>query len=408
MLTINKKSPSVKQNLAQNFNSSPELRRVLYRLPQSAAKVLHKLWVWKKHYQLIYASQSKIAEATGLCRQTVNEAVKMLHENGLIDKEYRHAKTCIYHIPGQLREDKNALTIAQFFRQFFYFALFLLSSSRDVSGKATQYLENEKKLPKSINEEAFKTYFFIKSHRSLPADGYYFSENQWPYQQSYDGDRNKSVSFEEFSAWLADDVRMPEKKEPKRRGVMYNFSQEELEKLAQYPTEAVKLANKSYGQALLRGKTISNPFGYYVAVCDAFVAESQSQKTPQTGKAMVNRPKIGPLALWKSPQRTVVEESDYDFCLKVETALHKAAHIDKNPFAKTAAQFPNMRWALLTPAQQAEIMKAVHQECRCRTNIIPSLQNPGMLEAKANHWNDKILKVDAAPTPQAIPAEMMG
>lgn len=168
---------------------------------------------------------------------------------------------------------------------------------------------------------------------------------------------------------------------------MYNFSQEELEKLSQYPTEAVKHANKSYGRALLQGTTISNPFGYYVAVCDAFVAESQSKKTPQTGKSVASRPRTS----WKPVQRPMVEESDYDFCLKVETLLHKAVHIEKNPFAKTAAQFPNMRWALLTPEQQAEIMNTVHTECRCRTNAIPSLQIPGMIKATHVQWNDKIL-----------------
>jgi len=49
-------------------------------------------------YPSVYPSQTWIGSQTNNCRQTINESIKILKDEGLVKATYRHKQTCIYQL----------------------------------------------------------------------------------------------------------------------------------------------------------------------------------------------------------------------------------------------------------------------------------------------------------------------
>ena len=95
--------------------------------PEVVAEIYYQLWRYKHSYNLIYASQSTLARATGYSRQWTNYAIGVLEKYGLIEREKRSHKTNIYHFPAFLNDEINAKELGSFFRLWFALSVSLLT-----------------------------------------------------------------------------------------------------------------------------------------------------------------------------------------------------------------------------------------------------------------------------------------
>lgn len=423
MIKINQKSPSVKQNLEENFSQSADILVMLNKQKENALLLLNKIRNLKYSYKCVYASQEKLAALIGCSRKTVNGMAQLLENANLIEIERRAStKTHIYHLTSLVENNERAVSI--FFKNFFLFSLILISSKARSGADVTQYSFNDKQNTQiNTNVETVSRFILASQLQTAPTHGSNYTPPmgcvhmampdaappEW-YQP------NAEVDFTIFSAWLEPAAAVAEiKKQPNKESSMYSFSQEELQELGKYPKEAVNLANRRFAYAMQNQKTIRDPFRYYVTVCDGWVKDNAAKKTPETGMKQVIRPSTGPRSIYKAPERIVPEETDYDYSLNVERKLHKMIQVDKDKHGYKTATYPSLKWKFLTPEQQQEIMAIAHPDCDCRKNVIAGLRIPGMttdipsnyrqvvdssattqVRDKTSHtsWNDKILKLD--------------
>ncbi len=144
---------------------------------------------------------------------------------------------------------------------------------------------------------------------------------------------------------------------------MYNFKEEELLVIAQYPKQAIEYANKQMQGMFNAHKPITNPFKWFCSVCESFL-KKQSNKTPETGNSQPHaRPKIGPQSVWKKEERAT--EGDFEWCMAVEPRLHEFV-LANHPGLKLTRPFADAKFERLTAEQQQYIMNTVHIDCNCR------------------------------------------
>jgi len=195
---------------------------------------------------------------------------------------------------------------------------------------------------------------------------------------------------------------------------MYNFSEEELLELAEYPKQAIEHANKQMTSMLHQGKSIAHPFKWLLAVCDRWVEEQN--KTTKTGKTKLIPSKPRPSTFsayveggkWipgaavinndRNYQTTITHvETDLEFALNYEKAIHKRT-LENPEFAKKCARFDkNPIWQKLTPEQQESIWQQAHgPECSCRRNEQAGLIMPDIAKKLA----EKIIPTDMSELEQ--------
>lgn len=182
---------------------------------------------------------------------------------------------------------------------------------------------------------------------------------------------------------------------------MFNFSEEELIELSHYPKPAVEHANKQMTNMLHQGKTISSPFKLFVAICNRWVEEAQ-KKSPKTGKTQSNqqRPRPSNFTLYVEggkwiPGAAIISsnkynavthvETDLEFALNYEKAIHERTTTQPELARKTAAFDRNPIWAKLDDMQRNHIWIAAHpQPCSCRKNERAGLLLPEIAQQLTN------------------------
>jgi len=96
---------------------------------------LLKYFFWMDlHQDIIYSSQQHIATHLGVGRQYVNKMIKKFCDDGVIGKQYRHLKSCIYRVSPFFRSRSTRDRLSDIFSIFKRSYLWVLSL------KATQVL----------------------------------------------------------------------------------------------------------------------------------------------------------------------------------------------------------------------------------------------------------------------------
>ena len=191
---------------------------------------------------------------------------------------------------------------------------------------------------------------------------------------------------------------------------MFNFSEEELIELSRYPKQALQHANKEMTKLLHQGKSLSSPFKFCVAVCDRWVAD-ENKKTPQTGRseASVGKPRpstfrqyveggkwiVGAKVL-NGPsgyQTTITHvETDYEFALNYEKAIHKRTLEDPELAARCARFDRNPIWAKLNDFDKDDIWNKAHtKDCTCRKNEHAGLIMPDIAQKMVERPEQQII-----------------
>jgi hypothetical protein len=173
----------------------------------------------------------------------------------------------------------------------------------------------------------------------------------------------------------------------------------------------VDYANKLLTKDLLSGKVIHNQFNYFHTICKAHAA-----KNPQTGKAESKSagprpstfteyvsggkwvPGAGIINNDRNHQTTITHvETDEEFALNYEKAIHKRT-LEDPEFAKKCARFDkNPIWHKFSPEQQATMWSQVHTDsCTCRRNEQAGLIMPDIAKKLA----DKNIQTDMTPLEQ--------
>lgn len=179
---------------------------------------------------------------------------------------------------------------------------------------------------------------------------------------------------------------------------MYNFSEEELLELAEYPRQAIEYANKQMTYMLHQGKSISSPFKWLLAVCDRWVSEQN--KTTKTGKTKLIPAKPRPSTFsayveggkWlpgaaiinndRNHQTTIMHvETDQEFALNYEKEIHRLTLMTQEELdiaqpkyagisMKQRSRFDrNPIWNKFPPDQQSLLWLQSHGDaCLCRKN----------------------------------------
>lgn len=154
----------------------------------------------------------------------------------------------------------------------------------------------------------------------------------------------------------------------KREGARVLFTESELQEIAKYDKEVFEYASREMTRALHTNQVINSPFKWFIAVCESYLAKQrQPKKIPYKGSAQpFIRPKDGPLSIFRPEERIL--ETDYDFCLNVERALHRRMTDDPN-FNKEAARYANPKWEHISAAEREKICLEVHIDCVCRESV---------------------------------------
>jgi len=72
---------------------------IYFKKMSSATRcILDYIFALSNNYQDIFPSQSTLANAAAVTRQTANEIVGRLYNDGILGKEYRHMGTSLYKI----------------------------------------------------------------------------------------------------------------------------------------------------------------------------------------------------------------------------------------------------------------------------------------------------------------------
>lgn len=349
-------------------------------LSDPAVKMLHKVTMYKKHYQLVYTSQSTFGKKLGYCRQRMNQASRELEYFNITLPEKRPSKTHIYHLNPELDTQENKRILNAFFKHFFAFSFILLSSIPRLGADTTQYSLEFKDLFNCTTT----TNLLLSNHSST--QGLYSMAEQYVlFRTEIKGEPNRKMSESEAQEIFGT-----------KKGAPVVFTQEQLAELAQYPKQSIEHANKMVTKDLHSGKAISNPFGYLLAICRT---HAEKQQTPKTGMVQPHiRPKNGPQSVYKHEDRVV--ESDYEFAFNVERLLHDKL-LNDTEFHSNAARYANPKWNIISLEDQQEIMQTVHEGCACRDNVDLTLHNEkAVLEVKKaqetqvniRNWNEMIMK----------------
>lgn len=174
------------------------------------------------------------------------------------------------------------------------------------------------------------------------------------------------------------------------------FTEEQLLKLAEYPKPALEYANKIITKDLHAGKHISNQFGYFEAIVQAFLKKqpTTSNKTstsvgkprPSNFTSYVEGDKWTPGAAIinndRNYQTSITHvETDLEFALNFEKAIHARTLLDPE-LARRCAKFDrNPIWAKLNEIQRNDILIQSHtNDCSCRKNEVAGLMMPDIAQ----------------------------
>lgn len=323
----------------------------------------------------IRTSRDTLAAKSGCHPNHVSRILKKLSLKGLIYKWQPGGETNVYKWEPVVTESSVMAELKRFFRIFVCFNIGLLTVKSGCIPVVTHLTLNDKR-DATVNE-------YSSSLLYLPEVA------PWVYSSKEKGEPNKKVPFEQFEAQFF----------PKEQYVN-SFTQEQLVQLAPYPKDILIYATKMLTRDMAAGKSIGNQFAYFKSIC-----ERQQQKNPQSGYSKpAARPSTGPQSVYKAIERIV--ESDYEFAFNMERILHDKVLNDPT-LHPNAKRYANPKWKLITPEEQQEIMKTIHQDCSCRDNVDFDLHNDKeVMEAKKKqevvqnikNWNDMIMKSEPMVT----------
>jgi len=201
---------------------------------------------------------------------------------------------------------------------------------------------------------------------------------------------------------------------------MLAFTDEQLQKLTEYPREAVEYANKVITRDLHMGKTLANPFGYFEGIVRSFLLKQQTTtaRTPSTPK-----PKARPSnfteyvegSKWVPGAKVINNDANYqtsifhvetdeEFALNYERQIHQRT-LENPELAKRCVKFDrNPIWCKLTAVQQQSVWNDAHtQDCVCRTNDVAELLMPDI----AQKLQEKVPVHVSRPPIEVVPTEPM-
>lgn len=119
------------------------------RLKQSTIDVLLYLYNNGKHMDKMYMTQEYIAKKLGYSRCTINQALGILHEDGLIYSHYRHLKSNTYRMSDWLKIKAVRKGLAAIMPRIFSFLL-LLSPSHKATAAPIKHVSTQLNKMKSI------------------------------------------------------------------------------------------------------------------------------------------------------------------------------------------------------------------------------------------------------------------
>lgn len=139
-------------NSHQSQQQFQRLEQISLYLSPSARKVFECLDHFYTHFKgVVDVSQERVAQQTGYCRQTVNEAIMQLSSLGFIEKKRRYNKTSIYKIAAFFRINDHRARLAFIFKSFQkYLPLSLLSLLNNTISQESNPTIKESKYIKKI------------------------------------------------------------------------------------------------------------------------------------------------------------------------------------------------------------------------------------------------------------------
>lgn len=313
-------------------------------------RTYHVITRLKRHYKTLYISQSKLASILGYSRQTINEIMSFLDENHLLDKEYRHAKTCVYHIPDYMQSPEIQSILRSFFRTFFAFSFLFLAPNVRPDRNPTQLI--------------LKSYLYNKLPlASMSQAEHFLVEEHWHYKLGHDkAPPNTKYTFQEFINILNSGSGFKEnvssfKKTKETR--MYTFSPEELSTISKYPKATIDYANKALTKRYLANNPPGQPFSWFVGTCEEHLAQTSKPGKQQDKPLMTGRKPA-----WNPEPDTRKQETDYEYAYSVERELHKRIQEGTLHPGMGRAALPSLH--NLTQQEKDSVL-AIHTDCTCRT-----------------------------------------
>lgn len=271
---MNKVTQTTHTSQALNNEITLDLWAFLNSQPKYVLKIFFKIATLKKYYVSLYASQARLGLLTGYCRQTVNEAIGILHDAGLIDKHYRHAKTCEYSIPTYMNNKETRIILSKFSNYFMAFALSFLCSKPSVAAHTTQLYKNK------ITSASAQTKRYTTGRRRqegideamLFASFYLKNKQQHPSVQSVPPLETMVpvVTFKKRDTNI-------ERVNPMTTDIIFNEAQ--MEEISHHTQASYDYALGIYNKDRSNGKTIHNPASYFMTVFRSHVLKQQQPKT---------------------------------------------------------------------------------------------------------------------------------
>ncbi len=163
-----------------------------------AQRELLKYFFWMDlHHDVIYSSQQHIATQLGVGRQYVNKMIKRFCEDGIIGKQYRHLKTCVYKVSPFFRSRSTRDRLSGIFSIFKRSYLWVLSlQERQRTQQATQvlntYINRDRDCMKNSFSkiESLERYKKRMEYERKNKSSNDFYKSQWNYTKRTDGELN--------------------------------------------------------------------------------------------------------------------------------------------------------------------------------------------------------------------------
>ena len=382
--------PHTSQELNSEFLSNSK-GFLLSRVKDSGLRIFEKLYQFNKRYKSTFLSQTTLGILSGAySRKTVNEEVKFLHDNGFIFKHRRPGKkTCEYFVHEFFFTPQGRSLLKKVFTIFISFQLSLLMSTPRVTQLSLTNITANKKQRASEN---------LAADLDVTSSIYIKKETAAPHMSgSVERIFKLTSSFASTipTSWYAHGC-LSGQLAPLSKNIeessMFNFTQDQLEQIAQYSQEAIARAATRLRTVTSQGRSPVDPFTWFLAICRNYRPNEEvkeqspfkknKNQTPKTGNIRASNNSHSYLRTkdnWiedhhvvqtpNTRQSTVKRvEGKMEWAINVERTLHDR-YLNDNSFAKGAAKFANPHGELIPQS----ILDEIHHDCDCRRNVTKEL-----------------------------------
>jgi hypothetical protein len=142
-------------NVEKKINQEKDLLTIVRNLNLPRRKALNYLVSHSIEHDFIFPSQKTIAHEAGVTRKTCNYILKELESKGLIRKEYRHRKSCVYKVNSLLFDPTIRSALATVFKAFKFLQISLLLSIVPFQKCLSEYAP-------ALNYKAIRNDYYIK------------------------------------------------------------------------------------------------------------------------------------------------------------------------------------------------------------------------------------------------------